>query len=105
METEIKREACRNREEMNKTTAVEAVSALTHGDWSLQLGDGACAAARGVGVGPPGELRVASCGVRRPRCGDAEGPGKSCSDSQVGRHKLGSVKSPGGEDEDQAGNK
>ena len=23
---------------MNKTTAVEAVSALTHGDWSLQLG-------------------------------------------------------------------
>lgn len=38
METEIKRDACRNREGVDKTRAVEAVSALTHSDWSLQLG-------------------------------------------------------------------
>ena len=38
METEIKRDSCRNREGIDKTRAVEAVSALTHSDWSLQLG-------------------------------------------------------------------
>lgn len=73
--------------------------------WSWQLGDGACAAACGVGAGPPGGLKVASCGVRHPRCRDAKGPGKPHSDSQVGRHRLGSAKSPDGKEEDQAGSR
>ena len=62
-------------------------------------------AACGVGAGPPGGLKVASCRVRRPRCGDAKGPGKPHSDSQVDRHRLSSAKSPDGEEEDKAGSR
>lgn len=59
----------------------------------------------GLGAGPRGGLEVASCGVRRPCCRGAKGPGKPRSDSQVGRHRLSSVRSPDGEEEDQAGSR